>query len=146
MSPAYAGLNPVFSFTHSLRCGLEECRQLCWLRFTFVHICKSYPLKCGHTSFASRVFPAAEGASTPLCAKPAHKWGPRRLRSINFVVLGCTVSATIITEAAALAALPVIASLWATPAPSAGSWCAHRRRARCAAPDDAAPHPLRQKN
>src|SRR5436305_1711305 len=33
MPPAFAGSHPAFILTHSLRCGLEECRQLCWLRY-----------------------------------------------------------------------------------------------------------------
>src|SRR5438552_9735611 len=35
MSPAFAGSQSLYFFTHSLRCGLEECRQLCWLDKSF---------------------------------------------------------------------------------------------------------------
>src|SRR5205807_5864071 len=35
MSPAFAGSQFALFFTHSLRCGLEECRQLCWLTKNF---------------------------------------------------------------------------------------------------------------
>ena len=34
MSPAFAGSHLLLLLTHSLRCRLEEYRQLCWLRST----------------------------------------------------------------------------------------------------------------
>jgi len=36
MPPAALAHNSVLLFTHRLRCGLEECRQLCWLGFKSV--------------------------------------------------------------------------------------------------------------
>src|SRR5438876_4040891 len=57
------GLTICFIFTHSLRCGLEECRQLCWLGSKVCSLCcfvepithlQNYPItQCPHCPITS---------------------------------------------------------------------------------------------
>src|SRR5437016_1739744 len=54
MPPAVAGSGHFTKLTHSLRCGLEECRQLCWLDFACVLSADHIGLICAPVNKAKR--------------------------------------------------------------------------------------------